>query len=58
LLATGFTFGTSSAGAVESFGRALRLRRAAGKTAAPYTYEPDVEQFFRHSPSVIGPADR
>jgi UDP-glucose 4-epimerase len=54
--ATGFTYGATSAGAVESFIRAKRLRRAAGRTPASYTYEYDVEQFFRHSPSVIGPA--
>jgi UDP-glucose 4-epimerase len=58
LRATGFTCGATSAGAVESFARALRLRRATGKPVAAYTYEPDVEQFFRHSPSVIGSPDR
>jgi UDP-glucose 4-epimerase len=54
--ATGFTYGATSAGAVQSFIRAKRLRRAVGRTPASYTYEYDVEQFFRHSPSVIGPA--
>ena len=53
--ATGFTYGATSAGAVQSFIRAKRLRRAVGRTPASYTYEYDVEQFFRHSPSVIGP---
>ena len=52
--ATGFTYNSTSAGAVESFIRSLRLRRHTGKTPASYTYEHDVEQFFRHSPSVIG----
>jgi len=42
---------------VQSFIGALRLRRAAGKTATSYTYEHDLEQFFRHSPSVTGPAE-
>jgi UDP-glucose 4-epimerase len=52
--ATGFTYNATSAGAVRSFVRSLRLRRQSGKTPASYTYEHDVEQFFRHSPSVIG----
>lgn len=55
--ATGFDYHATSAGAVESFIRALRLRRGAGKTPSSYTYEPDVEQFFRHSPSVKGISD-
>jgi UDP-glucose 4-epimerase len=58
LTATGFTYRASSAGAVESFIAELRLRRAAGRAGSSYTYEHDVEQFFRHSPSVVGPADR
>ncbi|MHB1774831.1 MAG: NAD-dependent epimerase/dehydratase family protein [Acidimicrobiales bacterium] len=49
----GFGYRYTSAGAVESFIRALRLRRSAGRTPAAYTYEHDVEQFFRHSPSVV-----
>jgi UDP-glucose 4-epimerase len=56
LAATGFMYRATSAGAVESFIRAKRLRRAAGRTPASYTYEYDVEQFFAHSPSVTGPA--
>jgi UDP-glucose 4-epimerase len=56
--ATGFTYGATSAGAVHRFIGALRLRRAAGRVGSSFTYEHDVEQFFRHSPSVIGPADR
>ena len=52
--ATGFTYGATSAGAVQSFIRALRLRRQSGRKPASYTYEHDVEQFFRHSPSVVG----
>ena len=34
------------------FIRAVRLRRQSGRTPMSYTYEHDVEQFFRHSPSV------
>lgn len=56
--ATGFEYQATSAGAVQSFIGALRLRRGAGKTPSSYTYEHDVEQFFRHSPSVTGIADR
>jgi UDP-glucose 4-epimerase len=56
--ATGFDYRATSAGAVQSFIRALRLRRGAGKSPSSYTYEHDVEQFFRHSPSVTGVADR
>jgi UDP-glucose 4-epimerase len=54
LASTGFKYSATSAGAVESFIRALRLRRQSGKTPTSYTYEHDVEQFFRHSPSVTG----
>jgi UDP-glucose 4-epimerase len=54
LAATGFTYNATSAGAVQSFIRALRLRRQSGNVPASYTYEHDVEQFFRHSPSVTG----
>jgi UDP-glucose 4-epimerase len=52
LAATGFTYNATSAGAVETFIRAVRLRRQTGKKPASYKYEHDVEQFFRHSPSV------
>jgi UDP-glucose 4-epimerase len=52
--ATGFSYSATSAGAVQSFVRALRLRRQTGRTPMSYTYEHDVEQFFRHSPSVVG----
>ncbi len=54
LATTGFEYQATSAGAVQSFIRALRLRRAAGKKPSSYTYEHDIEQFFRHSPSVTG----
>ena len=52
--ATGFTYNATSAGAVRTFIRALRLRRQSGREPTSYTYEHDVEQFFRHSPSVMG----
>lgn len=51
--ATGFTYNATSAGAVHTFIRALRLRKQSGRTPLSYTYEHDVEQFFRHSPSVV-----
>jgi len=57
LVAAGFDYRYTSAGAVLSFIRALRLRRAAGCPPAAYTYEHDVEQFFRHSPSVVHSSD-
>jgi UDP-glucose 4-epimerase len=54
---TGFDYRATSAGAVQSFIRSLRLRRGVGKVPPSYTYEHDVEQFFRHSPSVQGVSD-
>jgi len=53
LASTGFTFRYTTAGAVDSFVRALRLRRSVGTAAPQYVYQQDVEQFFRHSPSVV-----
>ncbi len=50
---TGFTFRYTTAGAVENFIRAVRLRRSVGRSQPGYTYEQDVEQFFRHSPAVV-----
>jgi UDP-glucose 4-epimerase len=58
LSATGFEYAATSVGAVHSFIRSQRLRRATGKPSPSYTYEHDVEQFFRHSPSVNGQTDR
>jgi UDP-glucose 4-epimerase len=49
----GFTFEHTSAGAVESFWQAVRLRKTVGARTSAYVYEPDVEQFFRHSPAVV-----
>ena len=57
LKATGFSYRASSVGAVESFIAELRLRRAAGRSGSTYTYQHDVEQFFAHSPSVLGRAE-
>lgn len=48
----GFRYHYTSAGAVQSYVEALRLRQITGPEA-PYTYERDVEQFFRHSPAVV-----
>jgi UDP-glucose 4-epimerase len=50
---TGFKHRYTTAGAVESFMRATRLRRTVGEANPTYTYEHEVEQFFRRSPSVI-----
>lgn len=57
LVAAGFDFRYTSAGAVRNFSRALHLRRGAGRPPASYKYEHDVEQFFRHSPSVVRAAE-
>jgi len=50
---TGFSCRYSTAGAVENFIRAVRLRRSVGDAPPSYTYSQDVEQFFRHSPAVV-----
>ena len=52
LKSTGFAYRYTSAGAVESFAEASRLRRTIGAEQG-YRYERDVENFFRHSPAVI-----
>ena len=49
----GFQYQYTSAGAVEAFIEALRLRDTVGDSEPTYRYERDVEQFFRHSPAVI-----
>jgi UDP-glucose 4-epimerase len=51
--ATGFAYESTTAGAVRAFIRESRLRKQSGRTPLSYTYEHDVEQFFRHSPSVV-----
>lgn len=49
----GFRYRYTSAGAVEAFVEALRLRKTVGGRDHDYRYEEDVEQFFRHSPAVL-----
>jgi UDP-glucose 4-epimerase len=49
----GFSYRYTSAGAVEAFVEAERLRHTVGGTEPEYRYERDVEQFFRHSPAVV-----
>jgi UDP-glucose 4-epimerase len=49
----GFRYEYTSAGAVESFVKAMRLRRTVGEGEPAYHYERDVEAFFRHSPAVV-----
>jgi UDP-glucose 4-epimerase len=53
IAATGFEHRYTTAGTVESFMRAVRLRRSIGKVPPTYTYEREVEEFFRRSPSAI-----
>jgi UDP-glucose 4-epimerase len=48
----GFEYGYTSAGAVEAFVQAMRLRNTVGGNQINYRYEEDVEKFFRHSPAV------
>lgn len=51
----GFRYRYTSAGTVEAFVEAQRLRQTVGSTQPAYRYERDVEQFFRHSPAVVHP---
>ena len=53
LVDQGFRYRYTSAGAVESFVEAKRLRRGTGHRPESYVYEREVEQFFQHSPTVI-----
>ena len=48
----GFTYEYTSAGAVQAYVEAMRLRSTVG-SEAEYQYQRDVEQFFRHSPAVV-----
>jgi UDP-glucose 4-epimerase len=57
IAATGFEHRYTTPGAVNNFIRAVRLRRSAGRAPASYTYEHEVEQFFRRSRSTVRPAD-
>jgi UDP-glucose 4-epimerase len=49
----GFEYRFTSAGTVENFAQALRLKSTVGDRNPEYTYQADVEQFFKHSPSVV-----
>jgi UDP-glucose 4-epimerase len=49
----GFDYEYTSAGTVEAFVEAMRLRGTVGETEPTYRYERDVEAFFRHSPAVL-----
>jgi len=49
----GFNYRYTSAGAVQNFAEASRLRRTVGEGRPSYKYERDVEAFFRHSPAVV-----
>jgi UDP-glucose 4-epimerase len=53
LMAAGFRYRYSSAGAVKRFAQA-RYRRP---SVVPYRYERDVEEFFRHSAAVARPLE-
>jgi len=48
----GFDYTHTSAGAVQAFIEALRLRRTVGPSPE-YRYESEVEDFFRRSPAVV-----
>jgi UDP-glucose 4-epimerase len=49
----GFRYDHTTAGTVQAFAEAMRLRNTVGDRAPAYHYERDVEQFFRHSPAVV-----
>ena len=49
----GFAYRYTSAGAVEKYAAAVRLRNTVGDHEPRYRYERDVENFFRHSPAVV-----
>jgi UDP-glucose 4-epimerase len=53
LVRTGYTYDYTTAGTVEAFAQASRLRSTIGTPPPTYRYEQDVEAFFRHSPAVI-----
>jgi UDP-glucose 4-epimerase len=55
LKSAGFEYQSTSAGAVDSFRRSHRLRKVVKQSPSEYTYERDVEAFFRHSPAVVHP---
>ena len=49
----GFEYRYTTAGAVESYARASRLRHAIGESRPAYRYEREVENFFRRSGAVV-----
>jgi UDP-glucose 4-epimerase len=49
----GFRYEHTSAGTVERFWQAGRLRQTIGTGGTGFVYEHDVENFFRHSPAVV-----
>ena len=49
----GFDYRYTTAGAVQNFAEASRLRSTVGDSRPAYKYERDVEAFFRHSPAVV-----
>jgi UDP-glucose 4-epimerase len=53
----GFEYGHTTRATVEAFAEARRLERVVG-APAPYEYEHDVEEFFRHSRAVVNPERR
>lgn len=53
LTGLGFQCEATSAEAVESFARAMRLKRTVGNHLPRYQYDADVEAFFKHSPAVV-----
>ena len=53
LVDAGFNYRYTSAGTVEDFARSQRLRSTVGESHPEYTYQADVEQFFKHSPAVV-----
>jgi UDP-glucose 4-epimerase len=52
----GFQYDFTTAGTVQAFVEAMRLRRTVGE-ADEYRYQRDVEDFFRHSPAVVRDRD-
>ena len=53
----GFQYRYTTAGAIESFAEASRLRATVGDSNPVYKYQAEVENFFRHSPAVVRNAD-
>ena len=53
----GFEYRYTSAGAVQAFIEAVRLRNTVGRDDDAFQYQEDVERFFRHSPAVVRDGD-